>query len=470
MIRGMLKAALYLRISKDSEKLGRGVARQRTECLNLLERRGGMTVVAEFEDNDISASSYSRKTRPGFKDLLDRTANGEFDVLVAWDLDRLIRRPEDGEKLITLNATSGVNLLTVHDSVDLTSPNGRLFLRIKVDVSAHESELKSVRIKAAHRQRLEEGKPISGRTPFGWERGGLIVNRAEATALREGVSALLAGESLHSIQRTWNRAGLLGPKGKPWSTTGIKNVLRRWRNAGILEHLGEPLDGVSQIEPIISREDLQAVRDRLTLRPDKTGRPVTVNWLAGVMKCGVCGADMFARKQFYQCRVSTEHTREATDTARHVSIAKHIAEDVIRTRLYYNANTAARWNPVEAAGVEKVRGIEDALTEAVRRRQATTELLFMEGVDRARVQKELTLLASTIHQLEKDRIEYRTATSEAARIGALMVGPTDSGMNFTEAWTAYFDTLTVEQKRDLARTLTVTVAKGGKGAKRVLIT
>ena len=137
--------------------------------------------------------------------------------------------------------------------------------------------------------------------------------------------------------------------------------------------------------------------------------------------------------------------------------------------LYFEANHRARWGTVEAADVAKVRKIEDDLLEAQRDRQETTQLLFIKGVDRKGVEARLSELADEIDRLERERLENRTATSEAARIADLMGGVQGTGVEFTVAWIDYFQSLSVEEKRELARTLTITVTKGGKGAKRLKV-
>ncbi|MDD7929888.1 recombinase family protein [Microbacterium thalli] len=474
----MTTAALYTRISRDSEKVGKGVARQRRECTELADRLG-IKIVASYEDNDISASRYATRHRPEFKRMLADAEAGKFDVLLAWDLDRLIRLPADGEKLIDLNSQAGINIRTVSESIDLTTANGRLFLRIKVDVAAHESEHKSDRIKASHRDRILDGKPISGRTPFGWKRGGLELEPAEAALVAEGVAALLSGASVTSIAREWNQLERFGrvdkreddtdeeKVSKPWVTASVKKTLRRWRNAGVLESNGEPLDGPSQITPIVSRADLEAVRAKLELQPSDTGRPLAKSWLSGVLVCEVCGEKMLPRKDYYQCSVSTERKRAASDTARHCAVKKSIAEHQVMMALYAEANERARAGGVEPADVAKVRQIEADLLEAQQDRAEFTGLLFVKGVDRRMVEARLAELDSTITALERARIENRTASSEAARIAELMQGDL-SGNTFTGAWIDYFGSLTVEEKRDLARALpTITVRSGGKGPGRV---
>lgn len=458
----MSRTALYLRISRDSDKIGRGVARQLAEC-QALAKRDGLDIVAQFEDNDVSASRFAKKGRPAFTEMMERAEAGEFNTLLAWDLDRLIRRPDDGERVIKLNERASVNVRTVFDTVDLSSPNGVMFLRIKNAVSAQESDLKAKRVQAAHRQRLAEGKPISGRTPFGWKKGGLELEPAEADLIRAGVAHVLDGGSMSSLQRAWNDAGELGPSGKPWTVQAVKKVLRRWRNAGLVEHKGEVLDVPSQIQPIVSREDLEAVRLRLQLQPDAAGRPVAKSWLSGVLSCGVCGARMLPRKSFYQCSTSTERTR-AADTERHVAISKPIAENRVRNQVFMVANMVKP----EAPEVAQVREAEAGLTAALQERAEVTELLLVAGVDRKVIQKRLTDIASRIEALEAQRLRHRTASSEAARLAKLLDGTVGGALSAFPEWRAWFDGLSVDEKRDLSRTLgTITVEKGGRGWRRI---
>ncbi|WP_341974213.1 recombinase family protein [Microbacterium sp. LWO13-1.2] len=243
-----------------------------------------------------------------------------------------------------------------------------MFLRIKVAVSAQESDLKGQRVKAAHRQRLEEGKPISGRRPYGWKTGGLELEPVEADAIREGVQHVLSGGSISSLQKGWNTSSLFGPTGKPWTGGSVKKVLRRWRNAGVVEQLGEPLEVESQIEPIVSRAELEEIRLKLELQSSPTGRPLVKSWLSGVMKCGVCGGRMLPRKEYCACAVSTERT-QTVEGERHVAIAKHWAEHRVMMALYFEAKHSARWGTVKTADVDRVRAIEAELVEAQKERQ-----------------------------------------------------------------------------------------------------
>jgi len=54
----MIRAAIYARISYDPDARAVGVDRQREDCLRLAASRG-WTVVAEYIDNNVSASNGS---------------------------------------------------------------------------------------------------------------------------------------------------------------------------------------------------------------------------------------------------------------------------------------------------------------------------------------------------------------------------------------------------------------------------
>ena len=58
------RAAIYLRISNDRTGEELGVTRQREDCLAVCKHKGWTPV--EYCDNDISASSFSKKPRPEY--------------------------------------------------------------------------------------------------------------------------------------------------------------------------------------------------------------------------------------------------------------------------------------------------------------------------------------------------------------------------------------------------------------------
>src|SRR5690606_13244546 len=107
------RAAIYCRISRDAEQEGLGVARQEEDCRALVARHGWTLVEPPYVDNDISASTLSRKARPAYEAMLAAVRAGEVDVIVAYSNSRLTRRPLELEDLITVHDQHGAVIHTV---------------------------------------------------------------------------------------------------------------------------------------------------------------------------------------------------------------------------------------------------------------------------------------------------------------------------------------------------------------------
>ena len=105
-------AAIYVRISEDREGRELGVERQEQDCRDLADRNG-WPAVDIYPDDDISASTRSRKRRPQYELLLADARAGRFDVVVAYTSGRLTRRPRELEDLIDLAERHGTRLVYV---------------------------------------------------------------------------------------------------------------------------------------------------------------------------------------------------------------------------------------------------------------------------------------------------------------------------------------------------------------------
>jgi DNA invertase Pin-like site-specific DNA recombinase len=176
-----LTLGAYERISDDQEDentgdRGAGVSRQR-EALQLLCQMlsssgpSTWTIHRNYSDNDVSA--FKDVVRPEFELLLRDLMNGVVEGIVVYDLDRLARRPTDLERVIDLfdaAAKSGRRLwfATVHDKIDLSSPDGLTLARVMVAFANKSSRDTARRVASKHRATALTGRPIGGTRPFGW--------------------------------------------------------------------------------------------------------------------------------------------------------------------------------------------------------------------------------------------------------------------------------------------------------------
>ena len=284
------RAVIYRRISNDATGEAAGVTRQREDCERYCSQRN-WTIVADLEDNDISASRYSVKNRPAYQQSLKLIETGEADVLVAWHLDRLWRRPAELEHLIDLVEKRDILVATLNGEIDLNSGDGRFQARILVSVSAKASDDASRRLKRAALQRAEHGEP-HGHLAFGWKPGGIELDATRAAIVRDLVDRYLSGEAVISLARSLNDRGVPSSHaGVRWTPTVVRGMLLNPRLAGLRIHRGEVI-GEGRWEPIIDRATHAKLIAMSKDRRRHDMNPPRRRLLTGLVRCGRCGSKL----------------------------------------------------------------------------------------------------------------------------------------------------------------------------------
>lgn len=308
------RAGIYVRISSDPNGLRLGVSRQTKDCrVKALER--GWQVSKVYEDNDVSATTS--KPRPAYRQMLADLEAGLVDAVVVWDLDRLTRRPIEVEEFIDLADRKGVALASVGGDVDLSTDNGRLFVRIKGAVARAEVEAKGRRQRAANDQRAAAGRPSAGRRAYGYSADGSHIIEAEAEHLRTAARRLLEGDSLKSVVRQVTEAGAVTTAGNPWTPTQLRRTLQNARYIGSRVHRGKVIGRGNW--PTILDEGTHASLVALMADPSRHGAGAPRRYLlSGCARCGVCNGKVFGvtekgKGPLYRCETRLHINRRAED-------------------------------------------------------------------------------------------------------------------------------------------------------------
>lgn len=284
------RAAKYKRISADREGRELGVDRQ-DEDLDALAERLGLTVVADYTDNDISASTASRKARPEYNRLLADARAGRFEVILAYTSNRLTRRPREHEDLIDLATGHGITFQYLQSpSFDLNTSAGRMVARILAASDAAEAEDIAERVQRAKLQAASHGKWRGGRRPFGYEADGVTVRPDEAAEVLRCSENLLRGTSIRSMSADLNRRGIRTTFGQEWRPATLRKCLARARNAGFVEHDGQVVGPA--VWPAIVPEGLWRAVVAILGGPGRRTMlsNARVHLGSGLYLCGECGA------------------------------------------------------------------------------------------------------------------------------------------------------------------------------------
>jgi DNA invertase Pin-like site-specific DNA recombinase len=148
------RAAIYVRVSTDRQT----IENQIRELRRIAARRG-WEVVHEYHDAGISGAK-GRETRPGLDEMLKDAQRRRFDVVMAWAIDRLGRSLIDLLGTIQGLETCGVDLYLDQQSIDTTTPAGRLMFQITGTFAEFERSMIRQRVRAGLKRAVESGKQL----------------------------------------------------------------------------------------------------------------------------------------------------------------------------------------------------------------------------------------------------------------------------------------------------------------------
>lgn len=295
-----MKAGIYGRQSIDAAE---GIARQVDRCRSLIAARGWESG-PEYLDNDVSASK-ARGEGTEWARMLDDARTGVIDIIVAVNLDRLLRTQRD---LLTL-IESGVLVVTLEGELDLSTASGEMQASVLTSLARFEARRKGERQVRANEHKARNGKVVRGRRAFGYEADGVAIREAEADAVRWGFQALLDGSSLADIAREWNGRGLVPEQkryagardenGKPieassWRHDNVRAVLLNPRYRGAVRRHGEIVHENAEWEALVDADTFQRVEAVLRDPARRRGAPQTKRLLSNIARCGVCHGPLHA--------------------------------------------------------------------------------------------------------------------------------------------------------------------------------
>lgn len=284
-----MKTAPYTRLSQYR---GGGFSEncqiQEEECLAYAADQGWQ-VVAVYTDEDISASKYSTKPRPGYNKLLEAVRANEVECILITEMPRLYRRLEELLELIQLADTTSLRRIETTDGLayDLSAGVGIHNAVAAVNSAVLESRRTSDRIKRKRKAEARAGKSHGGIRPYGYEKGGMEVKPEEATIIRECADLILAGDSVLNVVRMLNLRDVKTATGGKWFPRNLEQILTSKRITGVRTHNGSEYPAAWPA--IISAEDGERLTLILRNRNTPGKRQPRTYLLSHMVYCGLCG-------------------------------------------------------------------------------------------------------------------------------------------------------------------------------------
>ena len=290
----------------------------------------GHEIVGRAEDVGVSGA-VAPFDRPGLGPWLTDNPPAEWDVLVAWKLDRISRSAGDTYDLLRWCEDRGKRIVCVDDSIDTSTGPGRIFIQISAIMAEVERNAIKERILSSRDKLRRDGRWPAGTPPFGLvatpkEDGGYTLVHDMSCALKDCggtdcpeshsafyfarsiVESYISGDTMRAIAERLNSQGVLStwdlrarqkgrePSDRLWRGNSIRYFLESPALRGYLPHQGQPMYGDDGL-PIPSGDRImtEAEWKEIEARQKDNPRPkfrAESPLLAGILHCGKCGKRM----------------------------------------------------------------------------------------------------------------------------------------------------------------------------------
>lgn len=335
-----MRVVMYLRLSNEDTDMREkskiesdSIAHQRWLITDFVNNHPDLcgAELDELCDDGWSGKNFER---PGMIELLGQVRRGAVQCIVVKDFSRFGRDYLTvGNFISRVFPFMGVRFISVNDGFDSAHPGDidSLDTSFKTLIYDLYSRELSQKVKAARKQRAEQGLFLSPFAPYGYDKdendkNHLVVDEPAAEVVRRIFQMTLDGCTNCEIAAALNREGVMTPmrykhdagisrkwpcirEDNFWTDRMIGSILRDERYIGTVvygkrerKNIGHwdnrPVDRTDWIvrenrhDAIISKEDFDTVQALLAQRPGRPYTPQSDRPLKRKVFCGVCGHAM----------------------------------------------------------------------------------------------------------------------------------------------------------------------------------
>lgn len=319
-----MNVGIYIRLSdEDKQKAenieSESVKNQRNILLKYI-KDNHFNFIKEYVDDGYTGTNFNR---PGFQEMIKDIEKDLINCVIVKDLSRLGREHIDVgyylEKYFPLNK---IRLISILDNYDSINENNSDIVPFKSLLNDMYSKDISKKVRSALRSKMNEGKYIGSRAPYGYQKdphdkNHLIIDDYASQIVRRIFQDYANGKGQTKIAQELTKEGLEVPSNYNytksrlkvrtgmWTGTTISNILHNVVYIGCLaQHKSEVISykvhkkvNLSKNEYIIVENTHEAIIDKelfyiVQKKLEQRNRESCKKYnylLTGLMKCKECG-------------------------------------------------------------------------------------------------------------------------------------------------------------------------------------
>ena len=269
---------------------------------------------------------------PQTKKMLRDIETGHISALIFSKLARLARKTKELLELSELVRAADADMISLAESIDTSSPAGRLFYTIVAAMTQWEREEIADRVSASVPIRAKMGKPLGGAAPYGyrWVNKELVIDEHEAPIRKLIYDLFIQYRKKGVVATKLNQLGHRTRGGSKFSDTTIGRLLhdstaKGLRLANYTKSLGDGKNWVLKPEsewiqiacPAVVSADLWDECDKILTQQEtknkRASKPVA-HLFSGLLYCE-CGGKMYVYSEGtkYKCSKCRKTKIETSD-------------------------------------------------------------------------------------------------------------------------------------------------------------